>query len=65
MLNQVLHMNADPRPLLGEVRRIVALADRDARDLTPSECRVCDRLLDAAQALAEVHVQATTADRRH
>jgi len=58
-------MTPDPRPLLGEVRRIVDLADRDARDLTPVECQLCDRLLDAAQALAEIQARPVADVRQH
>lgn len=47
-------MSNDPRPLLTEVRVIVELADRESRDMTAMECERCDRLLDAAEALARL-----------
>jgi len=47
-------MNLNPRSLIGEVRQIIAAADCEARDLTAPESVCCDRLLDAAQALAEL-----------
>jgi len=47
-------MSTDPRPFLTEVRLIVDLANRQVRDMTPGECERCDRLLDAAEALARL-----------
>jgi NTP pyrophosphatase (non-canonical NTP hydrolase) len=44
----------DPLILLAEVREIVAAADRESRDLNRMESECCDRLLDAAEALASV-----------
>lgn len=51
---QVIAMSTDPRPFLSEVRHIVAAAEHEARDLTLRECEQCDRLLDAAEALARL-----------
>lgn len=53
-------MSPDPRPLLSEVRLIVDLANREARDMTPIECERCDRSLDAAEALARLRCFAST-----
>jgi hypothetical protein len=57
-------MMTDPRPFLTEVRQIVGMANREARDMTPTECERCDRLLDAAEALARLQKAPNDADLR-
>jgi hypothetical protein len=54
MSTQVQSAARDPHDLLSEVRAIVAVANREDRDLSTFECVQCERLLAAAEALANL-----------